>query len=138
MTLRPESRARARAVPLRVAWDTGGHPPREALRPGVARLVRPAPAVLAQAEELASGVIARCGELDALAARAAEHWRLERLATVDRNILRLGAYELLTNRVPPRVAIDEAVWMAHRFGGRESPGFINGVLDAVARELGRL
>ena len=47
-------------------------------------------------------------------------------------------FELLAERVPPKVAIDEALWLAHRFGGEQSPGFVNGVLDAVARALGRL
>jgi N utilization substance protein B len=136
--LRPESRARARALQLLYAWEADGRPALDALLPGVAGLTRPGPVVLEQAIALASGVIARRAELDQLFARAAENWRIERLATIDRNILRLGAFELLTERVPPRVAIDEALWLAHRFGGLDSPGFINGVLDAVARHLGRL
>ncbi|MGH7561957.1 MAG: transcription antitermination factor NusB [Gemmatimonadales bacterium] len=138
MALRPETRARARALQLLYAWETDGRPPLDALLPGVARLTRPGPSVLELATELACGVIERRAELDELFARAAEHWRVERLAVIDRNILRLGAFELLTGRTPPRVAIDQALWLAHRFGGRESPAFINGVLDAVARGLGRL
>lgn len=138
MALRPETRARARALQLLYAWETEGRPALDVLLPGVARLTRPAPEVLERAIDLAGAVMARHDELDRLFADAAEHWRVERLAVIDRNILRIGAYELATERVPPRVAIDEALWLAHRFGGRESPGFINGVLDAVARRLGRL
>jgi transcription antitermination protein NusB len=138
MALRPQTRARARALQLLYAWDTDGHPALQQLRPGVEGITRAAPDVAAEAAEVARGVIARCGEIDAACGRAAEHWRLERLAVVDRNILRIGVYELLEQRVPPKVAIDEALWLAHRFGGEQSPGFVNGVLDAVARGLGRL
>jgi N utilization substance protein B len=105
---------------------------------GVARLTQPGPLVLDRAAELAGGVIDRCEMLDATYAKAAEHWRVDRLAVVDRNILRLAVAELLDGIVPPKVAIDQALWLAHRFGGTQSAGFINGVLDAVARSLGRL
>lgn len=138
MALRPETRARARALQLLYAWDTDGRPALQRLRPGVEGITRPGRAVAEEAAEVAREVIARCGEIDAACARAAENWRLDRLAVVDRNILRIGVYELLAERVPPKVAIDEALWLAHRFGGEQSPGFVNGVLDAVARGLGRL
>ena len=138
MALRPESRARARALQLLYAWEADGHPALERLVPGVVGITRPEPDVADRAAELAGGVITRRAEIDAACASAAEHWRLERLAMVDRNILRLAVYELLAGQVPPKVAIDEALWLAHRFGGEQSPGFVNGVLDAVARTLGRL
>ena len=76
--------------------------------------------------------------LDGLIQAAAENWRIERLAVVDRNILRIGAHEIKSESVPPVVAIDEALWLAHRFGTTESPAFVNGVLDRIARSLGRL
>ena len=138
MALRTETRARARALQLLYAWETEGRPDLEELLPRVERLTRPAPAVFAQAADLARGVVAECAELDARFAAAAEHWRLDRLALIDRNILRLAVYELAHERVRPKVAIDEALWLAHRFGGWNSPAFINGVLDQVARSLGRL
>jgi N utilization substance protein B len=56
------------------------------------------------------------------------------MATVDRNVLRLAAYEILHAGTPPSVAIDEAVELARRFGGERSPGFVNGILDSLARE----
>jgi N utilization substance protein B len=63
---------------------------------------------------------------------AAENWRVARMATVDRNVLRLGAYELLyTTETPPAVALDEAINLARRFGSAESPAFVNGVLDKL-------
>jgi len=138
MALRPETRARARALQLLYAWDTDGRPALQSLRPGVEEITRPDPEVAGLAAELAREVVDRREEIDASCARATEHWRLERLAVVDRNILRIGVFELLAERVPPKVAIDEALWLAHRFGGEQSPGFVNGVLDAVARALGRL
>src|SRR5438093_103465 len=74
---------------------------------------------------------------DALIGDAAEHWRLERLSQIDRNILRIGAYELLCRPdVPATVAIDEAIEIAKRFGNDESATFVNGVLDHVATAVG--
>jgi N utilization substance protein B len=138
VALRPESRARARALQLLYAWESGGRPSLNTLLQGVAGITHPDPGVLEQAAELAGGVIARCEELDGLFGEAAEHWRVDRLPVVDRNILRLGVYELLRESAPPKVAIDEALWLAHRFGSPQSAAFVNGVLDAVARSLGRL
>lgn len=89
------------------------------------------------AKELVSGVAAERTELDGLLARHLRDWRLERLAAVDRNLLRLGAWELVHGGTPAEVAIDEAVSLAHRFGGERSSGFVNAVLDALARERAR-
>ena len=63
---------------------------------------------------------------------------MSRIAVVERNILRLGIHELRQGDVPPKVIIDEAVHLAHWFGGVRAPGFVNGVLDGIARTLGRL
>ena len=72
-------------------------------------------------------------EIDALIREAAENWRLERMALVDRNILRLGAYEIRHGRdIPYAVAINEAVDLAKRFGAEESGAFVNGILDRIA------
>jgi len=136
--LRPETRARARALQLLYAWESDGRPPLPELLARVMRLTHPTPAVQVHAADLASRVIQDCTALDAHFSKASEHWRVERLAVVDRNILRIGTAELIDRQVPPRVAIDEALWLAHRFGGPQSAGFVNGVLDAVARALGVL
>ena len=138
MMLRPETRARARGLQLLYAWEIDGRSPVDALLPGVGRITGSTSTVLAEAQRLAAGVIERREEIDQALARASDNWRLERLAVVDRNILRLGVFELLTGGVPPKVAIDEALWLAHRFGGLQTAGFVNGVLDSVARSLGRL
>ena len=76
--------------------------------------------------------------LDRLVGDAADHWRLERIGIVERNILRLGILELQEGQVPPKTAIDEAVTLAHWFGDVRAPAFVNGVLDRIARTLGRL
>jgi transcription antitermination protein NusB len=105
---------------------------------GLARLTGPEPRILDRAEALAAAIIANLTTLDAQAARASENWRMDRMAVVERNILRLGIHELREGEVPPKVAIDEAVHLAHWFGDARAPGFVNGILDGVARSLGRL
>lgn len=87
------------------------------------------------AKELVLGVAAHRDALDALIAEHAKNWRLERMASVDRNVLRLGVFELLHGDAPAAVVIDEAVELARRFGGDRSPAFVNGVLDAVAGDV---
>jgi N utilization substance protein B len=136
--LRTETKSRARALQLLYAWELLGAPPMPAVASGLSRLTGPEPRILDRAEELAQGVIESVGELDAAAARASDNWRLNRMAVVDRNILRLGILELRRGDVPPKVAIDEAVRLAHWFGGARAPAFVNGVLDGIARALGRL
>jgi N utilization substance protein B len=74
-------------------------------------------------------------EVDERIARHAEHWKMARMPAVDRNILRLAVYEMLRTDTPPAVIIDEALELARRFAGEESVHFVNGVLDAVRREL---
>jgi N utilization substance protein B len=81
---------------------------------------------------LVRGVAAQRDELDARLAKQTDHWRLERMAAVDRNILRLALYELLFAReTPSLVVIDEAVEIAKRFGSERSSQFVNGILDGV-------
>lgn len=94
--------------------------------------------VLERAESLADAVASDVARLDEDIAAAAENWRLERIGMVERNILRLGVYELANADVPPRVAISEAVRLAHWFADSRAAPFVNGVLDALARRSGRL
>jgi transcription antitermination protein NusB len=136
--LRSETRSRARALQLLYAWELRGAPPLGVLAAGLSRLTGPEPAVLDRAEELAAGVVAELESLDADAARASENWRMSRIGVVERNILRLAILELRRGQVPPKVAIDEAVRLAHWFVGVRGAGFVNGVLDGIARATGRL
>ena len=87
------------------------------------------------ARELVIGVVARLPELDALVSLHARNWRVSRMAVVDRNVLRLGAHELRDTQTPVAVVIDEAVDLARRFGSDRSPSFVNGVLDAIAKQV---
>lgn len=93
-------------------------------------------ATRAFSERLVSGVHEQREQTDRMIARCAEHWRIERMAVVDRNVLRIALYEMLHDpRTPPAVAIDEAIEVAKKFGGAESGAFINGVLDALRKGL---
>lgn len=83
--------------------------------------------------QLAGGVMAHWDEIDALIDTASENWRIARMATVDRNILRFSVYELIyMEDIPSSVTINEAVEIAKRYGSQESPSFINGILDKIA------
>jgi N utilization substance protein B len=135
--LRPETRARARALQLLYACEITGVASADAVG-GLARLTGPEPRVLDDAEALASGVLADREGLDRLIRGAADNWRFERIGVVERNILRLGIHELQLGAAPPKVVIDEAIRLGQWFGGPKTPAFVNGVLDRVARALGRL
>lgn len=90
------------------------------------------------ADELVVGVMHRLAELDGAVQEQSESWRIERMAKVDRNVLRLAAYELLFTDTPARVIINEAIEIARTFGAEGSPAFVNGILDKLARARGKL
>ncbi len=95
-------------------------------------------AVRQAAQELFDTVLGQREEIDRLIASHTEHWRLERLSAVDRNLMRLAVCEFLTRRdIPQKVVITEALEIAHRYSSDESARFINGVLDAIRRDLAR-
>jgi N utilization substance protein B len=135
---RVETKGRARALQILYAWELTGELPIREVASGLARLTGPEPRVLDFAEALAGRVVENVAELDRVAAGAADNWRMSRIAVVERNILRLAIQELTEASVPPKVAIDEAVRLAHWFGGAKAPGFVNGVLDRIARTAGLL
>jgi N utilization substance protein B len=90
------------------------------------------------ANGLVHGTISRVTEIDARLASRAQNWRVERMAVIDRLILRLAVYELLAAPdTPTRVVINEAIELARTFSGDESVAFVNGVLDAVRKDIGR-
>lgn len=87
---------------------------------------------------LFDGVVAHLTEIDEELSAAAENWRLPRMATVDRNVLRLGAFELRhTPETPASVALNEAIELARRYGSAGSPAFVNGILDRLHRDTGK-
>ncbi len=145
------SRRRAREYALQCLFqaDIGATPVREALN-GLWEGMedksdeglwgrRPDSEDIEFATDRATGVEQHREELDRKIEAASTNWRLARMAVVDRNLLRLGAYELLfCSDIPASVAINEAVELAKRFGARDSKGFVNGILDRIARDAGRI
>jgi len=140
MAIRAEPRARALALQLLYAWDevgvAGGDP--RPLFAGICAARGPEPRIEGRALDLAERVVRERSAFDAVLQRAADNWRLERLAVIDRNVLRLALAELAEGTVPVRVVIDEAIRLARWFGAERSPSFVNGILDRVAREQGLL
>ena len=133
--------AREAALQMLYAWDVGGSGPDEAIS-GQLRLAEPdlvlSVEARAFAERLVRGTIANQAELDRLIERHAEHWRLARMAAIDRLILRIGAYELVHDSgTPAAVAINEAIELARRYSEAEAAGFVNGILDAIHRGAGQ-
>ena len=88
-------------------------------------------------ESLIHGTLDRLEKIDELMAKHSANWKVERMPAVDRNIIRLAIYEMLSGSTPPPVVIDEALDLTRRFSGDESVSFVNGVLDAVRKELSR-
>jgi N utilization substance protein B len=87
------------------------------------------------ANQLFEGTVAEAASIDQLVEKLAENWRLNRLAAVDRSILRLAIYELRFGTAPPKVVIDEALELAKKFSSAEAPAFLNGILDAAFKSL---
>ena len=136
--LRAETKARARALQILYAWDLSGRPSVEAVVARLGAAFGHEPEGYDRGADLEARAAAATEDYDSRMADAAEHWRLERVGAVEKNILRIAMAELDEGVTPPRVVIDEAVRLAHWFAGPKAPGFVNGVLDAVAREQGLL
>jgi transcription antitermination protein NusB len=125
-------RAREVALQLLFQFDLNPSVPRTIIE-SFARERVPDAALLPFCLGLFDGAVAQRGEIDAALSAAAANWRLVRMAAVDRNVLRLGAYEILYAKdgTPAPVALDEAIELARRFGSKDSPAFVNGVLDNI-------
>jgi N utilization substance protein B len=129
------SRTKARECALQALYqlDLSGGDPREALRGVLAHFEDADEATERFADELVRGVQSEKPQIDALIQTSSTHWKLERMARVDRNILRLAVYEILRRAdVPLRVTLNEAVELGKKFGSEESSAFVNGVLDRIA------
>ena len=132
------SRSRCRELALQILYqaDFIGHREGESAR--FWRHFHQGSKVPPYLQKLVEGVAAHQEELDALIRQYSEHWRLERMVAVDRNLLRLAVYELLyLPEIPAKVAINEAVELAKRFGTELSGSFVNGVLDRIRQAIGR-
>ena len=138
---RPAARRQSRRLALQVLYAmdlaqaarTGPQPTMDEVFERVAANFDLQPGAREFAQTLVRGVAACREDLDARIGRHSSNWRVERMAAVDRNVLRLASWELVCSDTPDSVVIDEAIELARDFGSERSPSFVNGVLDAVAR-----
>jgi transcription antitermination protein NusB len=129
-------KSRQRALQILFLWDARRQPVEDAIRAYYETLyAEQEPEHDPFVDDLVRGTVDHVTEVDALISRHAEHWRMERMPAVDRNILRLAVYEMTHGGTPAAVAIDEALELARRFSHEESVQFLNGVLDAIHREV---
>ncbi len=139
MPARVETRGRSRALQALYAWDVRGA---GADLNRVAMLVWDDLAIAADERAFAAALVrlvdAERAGIDAELTEVTTNWRLERLGHIERSVLRLAAAELMQGVTPPRVVIQEVVRLAERFGSAQSARFVNGVVDALARRMGRL
>jgi len=131
-------KSRQFALQMLFEWDMARNDP-QLMKKRFWRTPAPHYAVdtMAFANKLFDGTVENAAEIDALVASLSSNWRMDRLAPVDRNILRLAIHEIreADPDVPPKVAIDEALELAKEFSSEESPAFLNGVLDAARKKL---
>jgi N utilization substance protein B len=136
------SRRSGRAYALQLLYARDGDPANDVARAAVSWAdvfeLDVDPQAQLFAKDLVAAASERAPEIDEQIAAASKNWRIDRMSRVDRNILRLGACELIAFRdVPVKVVINEAVELAKRFGTAESSAFVNGVLDRIATAVGR-
>ncbi|MBC7671528.1 MAG: transcription antitermination factor NusB [Polaromonas sp.] len=136
---RVETRARARALQALYAWDMRGD---TANLEKVATQVWDDMAITPEERRVAGPLVrlvaSRRVDIDAQLANVTTNWRMERIGAVERCVLRLAAAELTIGDTPPKVVIQESVTLAERYGSAASAKFVNGVLDALARRMGRM
>jgi N utilization substance protein B len=129
-------RSRQRALQILFLWDARKQPVDDAINAYYDTLYSEEhPERDAFVADLVRGTVEYLAEVDEQISRHAEHWRIERMPTVDRNILRLAVYEMTRGGTPAPVTIDEALELARKFSGEESVQFVNGVLDAIHRAM---
>jgi transcription antitermination protein NusB len=132
----PRRKAREYALQMLFQWDIT----RDAVEQVAATFFQnqgeDPPAVIDFARQLVMGTVEHVEEIDVLIQRHAEHWRLDRMAIVDRNLMRMATQEFLYDTETPKtVVINEAIEIARRFSSQESPQFINGILDSIKKDL---
>jgi len=128
-------RSRQRALQILFQWDARRQPVEDAINAYYDTLYsEEQPERDPFVADLVRGTITNLEEIDGRISRHAEHWKMERMPAVDRNILRLAVYEMTRLGAPAAVAINEALELARRFSNEESVHFVNGVLDAIHRE----
>ena len=138
MPTRIETRARSRALQAVYAWDMRGGRDLDRVASQVWDDLSVPPEERRLAGLLVRALAKDATHIDAELGEVTTNWRLERLGAIERSVLRLAAAELTQGETPPRVVIKEAVRLAERYGSAASARFVNGVLDALARRMGRL
>jgi N utilization substance protein B len=133
MTLRRKSREYA--LQMLFQWEMGKQEP-SLIEEGFWKNARAQKSTREFANQLFENAAARVEELDPIISTHAQNWRLERIAAIDRAILRLALSELRASSTPEKVVINEAVELAKKFSSQEASAFINGILDAAAKSLG--
>jgi N utilization substance protein B len=127
-------RSRQRALQILFLWDARRQPVDEAIDSYYDTLFsEERPARNTFVVDLVRGTVEHVAEVDEQISKHAEHWRIERMPAVDRNVLRLAVYEMTWGGTPAPVTIDEALELARKFSNEESVQFVNGVLDAIHR-----
>jgi N utilization substance protein B len=130
------TRRRAREIVLQLLYEADVNGVREEAdsRAFIRSRLQGRKALTSFACKLLAGTIGRRDEIDVYLSKLATNWTLPRMPVVDRNVLRLGAYEILFAETPSRVAVNESVVLAKRYGDKNSPRFVNGVLDRLMKD----
>lgn len=130
------TRRRAREIALQLLYesDFGTERTAEHRDQFIKARMRNHKALTAFSKSLLVGVLEHREAIDAMLARHSANWAISRMAVIDRNILRLGCYEIVYDKTPGRVVINEAIELAKRYGDRKSRGFVNGILDRIMSE----
>ncbi len=130
------TRRRAREVVLQLLFEEDLHPMREEsiARDFLARRLLNRAPLISFAEELWQGVCTHRAEIDRWIGKHSANWSVKRMATTDRNVMRMAAYEMVFGKVPGQVAINEAIELARRYGNHNSGQFVNGILDRILKE----
>ncbi|MEL7265177.1 MAG: transcription antitermination factor NusB [Planctomycetota bacterium] len=130
------TRRRAREIVLQLLYeeDMNGSRPEDEQRQFLRSRLQGRTKLIEFAWAIFIGTMTHRDDLDQRIEKLATNWRVSRMAVTDRNLLRMGAYEILHGDTPRPVAISEAVSLSHRYGGKDSPRFVNGVLDKLGRE----
>jgi N utilization substance protein B len=130
------TRRRAREIALQLLFEEDLHPTRDdqVARDFLSKRLHRHEPLVAFAQAIIDGVRTNRTQIDKLLSKHSANWAIKRMATIDRNILRIAAFEMLHGDTPGRVAINEAIDIARRYGGLHSGAFVNGILDRILRE----
>ncbi|MGD2279400.1 MAG: transcription antitermination factor NusB [Candidatus Omnitrophota bacterium] len=130
--MRKRTLSREIALKILYAWDISGEPVEEAHRKFWENSKPEKDNIKEFSDFLVFGVKDNKNKIDEMIAQHATNWRIERMATIDRNVLRIASFELLfASEIPPKVAINEAIEMAKKYGDKDSGKFVNGILDNI-------